>query len=168
MIFLYKTNNSDIYKSLETKRYRQILELNQKNYNEIIYENDDIEIIKSDKSGVGKSTQIKLDIQKLKKNYIYFPFGGAFSQEDLISRLKNLKIDNNCALHLDLYDTDQTTLMMEFLFSILITRFYGQNEDVFFLSKNIPIKVEIPNTFINFFEKFPILNLFSAILSEIL
>jgi hypothetical protein len=50
--------------------------------------------------------------------------------------------------------------MMEALFSILITRFYGQNEDIFYLPKNIPIKVEIPNTFINFLEKFPILNLF--------
>ena len=50
--------------------------------------------------------------------------------------------------------------MMEALFSILITRFYGQNEDIFYLPKNISIKVEIPNTFINFLEKFPILNLF--------
>ena len=50
--------------------------------------------------------------------------------------------------------------MMEFLFSLLITRFYGRNEDIFYLSKNINIKVEIPNTFIDFFEKFPILSLF--------
>ena len=51
--------------------------------------------------------------------------------------------------------------MMEFLFSILIARFYGQNEDIFYLSKRIQIKIEIPNTFINFLEKFQILNLFS-------
>ena len=161
LIFLYMNKNSDIYKSFETKRYRQILEITQESYKNIKYENNDIEIIKSDKSGVGKSTQIYLDIQKLNKKYIYFPFGGAFTQEDIISRLKNLKIDNNCAIHLDLYDTDQANLMMEFLFSILITRFYGQNEDIFFLSRNIPIKVEIPNTFINFFEKFSLLNLFN-------
>jgi len=43
---------------------------------------------------------------------------------------------------------------------MLITRFYGQNEDIFFLSKDIEIKVEVPNTFIDFFEKFPILSLF--------
>ena len=52
--------------------------------------------------------------------------------------------------------------MMEFLFSILITRFYGRNEDIFYLSKDIDIKVEIPNTFIDFFEKFPILTLFEV------
>ncbi len=50
---------------------------------------------------------------------------------------------------------------MEVLFSILITRFYGQNEEIFYLPKNIPIKVEIPNTFINFLEKFPFLYLFN-------
>ena len=161
LIFLYNSKNSDIYKSLEMKRYRQILEVSEKQYEKEKYEQSDIEIIKSDKSGVGKSTQIQLEIERNKKRRLYFPFGGAFSQEDIISRLKKLKIDDNCVLHLDLYDSDRTDLMMEVLFSILITRFYGQNEDIFFLPKNIPIKVEIPNTFINFFEKFPILNLFN-------
>jgi hypothetical protein len=160
LIFLFNSKNSDIYKSFETKNYRYILDISDEKFGEEKYEKNDIEIIKSDRSGVGKSTKIKIDIEKMKKKRIYFPFGGAFSQEDLISRLKNLEIDNNCVLHLDLYDSDQTNLMMEFLFSILITRFYGQNEDIFFLSKDIQIKVEIPNTFINFFEKFSILNLF--------
>ncbi len=167
LIFLFSSKNSDISKSFETKNYRQILDVNEAKFGEIKYEKNDIEIIKSDRSGVGKSTKIKLDIEKMKKRRIYFPFGGAFSQEDIISRLKNLQIDNNCVLHLDLYDSDQTNLMMEFLFSILITRFYGQNDDIFFLSKEIPIKVEIPNTFINFFEKFSILNLFPVNLISI-
>ena len=123
------------------KHYRQILEVKDDQFKDIKYTKNDIEIIQSDKSGVGKSTQIKLDIERNKKKRIYFPFGGAFSQEDIISRLKKLKIDDNCVLHLDLYDSDQTNLMMEVLFSLLITRFFGQNEDIFFLSKNIPIKV---------------------------
>ena len=142
------------------KNYRQILEVKEEQYKDVKYEGNDIEIIKSDKSGIGKSTQISLDIKKMGKKRIYFPFGGAFTQEDIINRLKNLEINEKCVLHLDLYDTDKTDLMMEFLFSILITRFYGQNEDIFYLSKNIQIKVEVPNSFINFFEKFNILNLF--------
>jgi len=52
--------------------------------------------------------------------------------------------------------------MNEFLFSLLIIRFYGQNEEIFYFSKNIQIRVEIPNTFIDFFEKFPILALFKT------
>ena len=160
LILLFATNNSNIYKSLEMKNYRNILEITQEKFENETYEKNDIEIIKSDKSGVGKTTQIKLDIETAGKKRIYFPFGESFSQENLISRLKKLKIDDNCVLHLDLYDSDKPALMMEALFSILITRFYGQNEDIFYLPKNIPIKVEIPNTFINFLEKFPILNLF--------
>ena len=161
LILLFMNKNSDIYKTLLMKnyKYKSILKL-PKSFENEIYTNTDIEIIKSDKSGVGKSTQIKNDIINAGKKWIYFPFGGVFTRKDIIERLKNLQIDNSCVLHLDLYNTDQITLMMEFLFSILITRFYGQNEDIFFLSKDIEIKIEIPNTFINFFEKFPILSLF--------
>ena len=160
VIFLYSYKNSDIYKNLEMKKYRKILDIKKSAFESIKFESINIEIIKSDKSGVGKSTQIRKDIEKCGKKYIYFPFGGVLTHQDIIERLKNLNIDNKCILHLDLYNTDQITLMMEFLFSMLITRFYGQNEDIFYLSKDIPIKVEIPNTFIDFFEKFQILSLF--------
>ena len=161
LFFLFQNNNSDIYKSLERKTFRKILDLKETDYKDLKYEQNDIEIIKSDKSGVGKSKQIQLDIEKNNKKLIYLPFGGDFTKESLISRLKQLKLDDNCVLHIDLYDTDKKRLMKEVLFSLLITRFYGKNEDIFFLSKNIQIKVEIPNTFINFFEKFQILNLFN-------
>ena len=160
LIFLFTNKSSDIYKNLEMKKYKSVLDINKKEFNNLNYELNDIEIIKSDKSGVGKTTQIKEEINKLGKKWIYFPFGGVIEREEIIERLKGLEIDNNCVLHLDLNNTDQITLMMEFLFSILITRFFGQNEDIFFSSKNIQIKVEIPNDFIDFFEKFPILTLF--------
>ena len=52
--------------------------------------------------------------------------------------------------------------MTEFLFSILITKLYGQNENIFFLSKDIEIKIEIPNGFIDFINKFSILKLFPS------
>ena len=160
LLFLYSNKNSDIYRNIEMKKYRKVLELKKDVFNTLKYEGNNIEIIKSDKSGVGKSTQIRNDIEKSGKKYIYFPFGGVFTRDDIIERLKNLNIDSNCILHLDLYNTDQITLMMEFLFSMLITRYYGQNVDIFYLSKDIHIKVEIPNTFIDFFEKFQILSLF--------
>ena len=51
---------------------------------------------------------------------------------------------------------------MDFLFSILIIRCYGQEEDIFYLSKDIELTIETPNSFINFFEKFPILTLFEV------
>ena len=146
LIIIYTNKNTDIYKSLDLLRYRKIFNLQKlKNFQ---YNNDDkTEIISSDESGVGKSTQIKLQIKKQNKNYIYFPFGGVFKREEVIERLKNLSINNNSIIHLDLYDTDQNDLMKEFLFSILITKLYGHDEDIFYLPKEIGIKVEIPNGF---------------------
>lgn len=41
-------------------------------------------------------------------------------------------------------------LVIEFLFSI-ITKYYGYNEDIYYLSFDISIKVEISNAFIDFF-----------------
>ena len=161
LIILFINKSSDIYKNLGVKKYKKIFNVNRKIFEKEMYEGNDIEIVKSDKSGVGKSTQIKKDIEDNKKKWIYFPIGGVFTREDIIRRLKELQIDINCVIHFDLYDTDQTSLLLDFLFSILITRFYGQNEDIFYLSKNIPIKIEIPNSFINFFEKFQILTLFN-------
>ena len=83
-------------------------------------------------------------------------------RKNIIERLTNLAISNNSIIHLDLYDTDKVYLMNEFLFSILITKFYGQNEDLFYLPNNIKIKIEIPNGIIDFIEKFPILTLFTS------
>ena len=160
LIFIFSDKSTDIYKSLGMKKYRKVFDIPKNSFNNEKYVDTNIEIIKSDKSGVGKSTQIKNSIEKCGKIWVYFPFGGVFTREDIIKRLKDLKIDRNCVLHLDLYNTDLTILMMEFLFSVLITRVYGQNEDIFYLSKDIQIKVEIPNTFIDFFKKFQILTLF--------
>ena len=39
---------------------------------------------------------------------------------------------------------------MEFLFSILVTKIYGQNDDIFYMPDNVEIMVEIPNGFIDF------------------
>ena len=162
LIILYTNNNSDIYKSLFLLKYKQILENLPKDIEKLKLEDSNVEIISSDRTGVGKSTQIKLDIEKRNKKYIYFPIGGSFSRRDIIKRLQNLEIPNGSALHLDLHNTEETELMTEFLFSILITKLYGQNEDIFYLSKDIEIKIEIPNCFINFKKKFPILTLFAS------
>jgi hypothetical protein len=145
LIILFINKASDIFKNLGMKKYRNTFNFKRKVFEKEMYEGNDIEIVKSDKSGVGKSTQIKKEIEDNKKTWIYFPIGGVFTREDIIRRLKKLKVNSYCVIHIDLYDTDQTSLMIEFLFSILITRFYGQSEDVFYLSKNIPIKIEIPN-----------------------
>ena len=51
------------------KIYRNIFNLKKNIFEKEKYEGSDIKIVKSDKSGVGKSTQIKLDINN--KEWIY-------------------------------------------------------------------------------------------------
>ena len=164
LIIAYINKDSDIIKSLFSFiKKLDIFTKNEENEIENIkFEKDSkVEIISSDKSGVGKSTQIRLEIEKKKKKYIHFPFGGVFNREIIIERLKNINFSNDSIIHLDLYDTDQIDLMTEFLFSLLITKLYRRNEDFFYFSKDIEIKIEIPNGFIGFIEKIPILSLFS-------
>jgi len=117
LIILYTNKTSDFVISLDSLKYRNILDIKKNDYENLIIKSN-VEIISSDFSGVGKSTEIKLLIEKENKRYVYFPFGGVLKREDIVERLKNLKFSKNSALHLDLYDTDQTDLMNEFLFSI--------------------------------------------------
>ena len=171
LVVVYMNTDADIVKYIHTLKkrfFRNILnELDNQNMDDI---NKKVEIIKSDKSGVGKSTHIITEIKKLRKKYVYFPFGGVFTRKDILKRLKDLnKIDdiNNAVIHLDLYDTELIDLTMEFLFSLLITRIYGQNDDIFYLSEDIPIMVEIPNGFIDYMKKFPLLDIFKKTYLEI-
>jgi len=68
---------------------------------------------------------------------------------------------NNVAIHLDLIESEDTSLINEFLFSFLITKFYTNNEDIIYIPNNIKIYIEIPNSFENYLTKYGILNAFS-------
>ena len=160
LIIFIKKEESDIYNNFKALKYIKNFDLEKKVFQSEKYDGNDIEIVLSDKSGVGKSTQIKKDIENEKKNWIYFPLGGVFNEEDIINRLKKLKIVNNCVLHLDLYENDQSYLINNFLFSILINRAYRYNEDIFYLPKDIQFKIELQNSFKNLFIEYPILNIF--------
>ena len=160
--FVYSDKTSSIVQYLERIKGKKKLEHKSKKKGEQILYKENVEIIFSNKSGVGKSKYIEQNIKKNGKKYIYFPFGGEFNRKDVINRLKQIKIkdEEKAAIHLDLYDSKQTDLMKDFLYSFLITKLYGQNETLFYLSKKVEIKIEIPNGFINFFLKFPILSMF--------
>jgi hypothetical protein len=137
--------------------HKKKAKLEEKSYDE------NVEIIYSDKTGVGKSRNIKLRIEEeKKKKYIYFPFGGEFTRKEIIKRLNEIIItdEEKTVIHLDLYDSKQIDLMKDFLYCFLVTKLYGQNENLFYLSKKVEIMVEIPCGFVDFFKKFPILSMF--------
>ena len=74
---------------------------------------------------------------------------------------------NNIAIHLDLIESDETSLINEFLFSFLITKFYNNNENIKYIPNNIKIYVEVPNSFENYFSKYGILNEFKKVYIEL-
>ena len=67
---------------------------------------------------------------------------------------------NNIAVHLDLIESEETSLINEFLFSFLFTKFYNCKENIIYIPNNIKIYVEIPNSFENYLTKYGILNEF--------
>ena len=169
IIFLYQNKKLDIITQITKNEYcSNFLKPKNDNQNELKQSNlllSNIEIIYSDKTGVGKSTQIKKEVNN-KNNYIYFPFGGVLTRRIISERLLNLykilkkKNENELkeiVIHFDLYETKQDFLMKDFLFSMLITKLYGNNENIFYLPKELNIKIEIPNSYISFRDKYPIL-----------
>ena len=166
LIIVYLDIDADIIKSVFSLKNKKSLKNLMNNLDNQNIGNIDskVKIILSDRAGVGKSTYIKSEIKKKDKECIYFPLGGVFTRKDILHRLKELKktkIFSNGIFHLDLYDTEKIDLTMEFLFSILITKIYGQSDDIFYLPDNVEIMVEIPNGFIDFMKKFPILDIFN-------
>jgi hypothetical protein len=107
LIFLYTTKNSDIYKNLDSQKFKKILNLKRDLFKNERYEGNDIEIVKSDISGIGKSTQIELEMRNKAKNnkFTYLSLGGVLTYENIIKRLKEINL-KNLFFHLDLYNTD--------------------------------------------------------------
>ena len=128
-------------------------------------------IVQSEICGLGKSTQIKNKIKESKKEYIYFPLGGNITKDIIYNKLDSIMNDinnktqnnyNDIAIHLDLFDSKENivSILNEFLFSFLITKFYSNNENVIFIPTNIEIYIEIPNTFKDFISNYGILKFF--------
>ena len=150
---------------------------------------DNVKVITSDVCGLGKSFKIKKIIEESKK-YYHFPLGGKLSKNVIFKKIDRLfkkikkeakkeskskedkgsldkkeeedfSMFNNIAIHLDLTETKEISLINEFLFSFLITKFYTDNENIIYIPNNIQIYVEVPNSPENYLKKFGILNVFT-------
>ena len=121
-----------------------------------------ISIICSDICGSGKTEYILNNIDD-NQNYIYFPLGGYLTREYLLNKLKQeIEIDHlkQNVIHIDLSDSKSENILKEFLFNFLILKYYGYNEKIFnynYYKARIIIKIELPNTYINYFDKYKIL-----------
>ena len=85
------------------------------------------------------------------------------TKDDIMKRKKikkeSLIIDySTIAIHIDLAESKEVSLISEFLFSFLITKFYTYNEDIIYIPDNLNIYIEIPNCFQNYLTQIGILN----------
>ena len=125
-----KNNISYLNKAIKHKKIENI-NIKHINLNNII---NNVKVITSEVYGLGKSCQIKKMIEQSKKNYYYLKLGGLLIKTDIFEKFKSLlnkikenegKSYNNIALHLDLKESEEISLLNEFLFSLLITKFYS-------------------------------------------
>ena len=132
-----------------------------------------IMVMTSDICGLGKSEKIKKTIKDKNKTYFHFPLGGILTKNTIFNKLEkllndiNIEINNNkkkyedIAIHLDLTESKEKSIINEFFFSFFITRFYTNNENIIYIPKDIHIYIEIPNCFEDYLSKFSILKIFN-------
>ena len=164
IIFIYKGNESFLD---EIKKICPKIFLPLKREESESLSNKNIHIITSQVSGLGKTYKIKNLIKNNNKTYIYFPLGGNLTKNIIYNKLdsvlKKIQNKNDCskaAIHLDLYENNEKSVLNEFLFCFLITKFYSNNENIIYIPKNIEIFIEIPNCFNNYISDYDILNSF--------
>ena len=129
--------------------------------------NDNIEVFISERAGYGKSKEIEDKIKSELKTYIYFPIGGDFTRKKIIQRLIDFNFPQkeigNYIIHFDLSETNLIELVKEILLKILILKKLDINEQIFYFGNELNIKIELPNGFYNYMDKFPILSLFKRV-----
>ena len=177
IVFVYKEiNYQDIFLT-EIGKYcsKEIGKIEKNDNDSKRFEN--IKIFTSDICGLGKTHKIKKLIDTVKVNnkkqqYFHFPLGGILTKEVIFKKLSELLVkikialkeeDNfeNIAIHLDLTESEETSIINEFLFSFLITKFYINNGNIIYIPKEMKIYIEIPNCFNDYLSKFGILKVFS-------
>ena len=179
IVFVYKHNNSflrelekfNIQEMAKIERKKQMSALKRTNTNTNNFEFRNIKIITSDICGLGKSYRIKQLILSKNKKYYYLTVGGILSKkilcEKLYALLKKIKDEQSekiekVAIHLDLKESSEISIINEFLFSFLITKFYINSESIIYIPKEIEIYIEISNSFENYYSKLNILKMFEV------
>ena len=156
IVFIYDKHNYNIASFLkEIEKY----DIQDISCNTIIDDKNDkflsdsgnILVITSDICGLGKSEKIKKIIKDENKRYFHFPLGGILSKDIIFNKLNNLlnKIKNKVkeqnykeiAILLDLTESEEISIINEFFFSFLITKFYLNNESILYIPKDISIYI---------------------------
>ena len=175
IVFVYDIENRNIKSFLNeinklivnNFNHDEILNTIDEHKKQYLSEIGNITAITSDICGLGKSGKIRNYTKD--KIYFHFPLGGILNKniifhklENLMNKINEVKKENikNTAIHLDLTETQEKSILNEFFFSFFITKFYSNNENIIFIPKDISIYIEIPNCFEDYLDKFSILKIF--------
>ena len=175
LVITYKNRDSDIYKSMmKINGNKQFTEFENKKLNHKIECKsllNNIYIVNSNASGVGKSFYIKKKAKDRGLKYIYFSFGSSFTKESIIRRLNELKksfsMSEKALFHLDLLETDNDYLTRDIIFSLTILKKYGYNDNIICFPKEFEIYIELPFGFTDFKKRFELLSIFKEIKLDI-
>jgi hypothetical protein len=173
--YINKKENESIFLILFSDKNKELIFENIKNYRPFEYnfnENElkekiknkftdnKITIICSDICGAGKTEYIKSTV-KNNENYVYFSLGGYLTEKEILNQIDDLITRNNNKIiifHIDLSESIFENIIKEFFFKFLILKYYGYNDKIFCYDKNkIKIKIELPNSHIDYFNKYKIL-----------
>ena len=168
-IILYEKEDSglsrDIKKIIPDKYDFISTYLNNPKNKNILF--DDIILYTSKFAGYGKTSEIKYQVKEKSGNYYYLPIGGTLSRNFVIKNLEKLKLDlksgKNIYLHIDLSETENDKLMNEILMKLIILKYLDSKDKIYYLGTDVHLIIEIPKGFIDFKEKYPILELFNEI-----
>ena len=144
IVFIYHEENKDndqinaFLKEIKLLKEQTFENENLKELDKSVFKN--IKVITSDICGLGKSGKIKKDIKDNNKIYFYFPLGGVLNKNiifnklgELLDKIKTEKNYEKVAIHLDLTDSEEISILNEFFFSFLITKFYTNNEKILYI-----------------------------------
>ena len=129
-----------------------------------LIDSNEIEIVKSKGAGVGKTTYIIDNFTEKGLEYVGLPLGGEFKRKTIMRLLKELTIPSkkDMGLYINFSDTKQIRLFTHVIFSLLFQKYLILNEDIFCLASKFKIKIDIPYSFYDFEEKFPLLKKFKS------
>ena len=88
--------------------------------------------------------------------------GGYLTEREILNKIENsINKKDLVVFHIDLSESTFENIIKEFFFKFLILKYYGYNDKIFCYNKNkIKIKIELPNSYIDYFNKYKILKFF--------
>ena len=161
LIIMFNFSDSEFHSSIMSIKNIELMKLKSELKMEEL-KLDNYHIVSSNVCGLGKSTYIRS--KKENKEMIYFPIGGELTNEDLNERIKTLigeRTNNrqkNYILHIDFTQTNNTEIVKDFLFKLLILKKIEIEDNVIYISPNIEIYIEISNDFYSYANSYKILN----------